>query len=92
MLIGRFWPIGPSGRMANWLSSHILLFVKLSVGKEEKNRRKEGVEKNLPVASFESVKCPGEQLNYFSFILNCEKYVRMFSDREKEQRPRDITR
>jgi len=40
MLIGRFWPIGPSGRMANWLSSHILLFVKLSVGKEKKQKKK----------------------------------------------------
>jgi len=72
--------------MANWLSSHIFPFVKLSGSRREKRKSWGGVG--------ESVECAGKQLNYFSFILNCEKYVRMCSEkvREKELISRDITR
>jgi len=82
---------GVSGQLVllvEWLIGYRLtfcFFVKLSVGKKGE-KQKEGIEKNLPVESFESVKCPGEQLNYFSFILNCEKYVRMCARTEKKSR------
>lgn len=82
------WHFCPIANTLEWLIAVCSHFAKSKDGETKRKREGEWEEgrvqrkarKTLACGkwNFRSIDSSGEQLNYFSFILNCEKYVRIF--------------